>query len=152
MYSQGCFDKEATKKNLLRKILSQFDNLKTLTYKHNKVLIFLSTFQVEDLLVSNYDIHQELTSLKSEIETDVIKAARLLNKKIKNYPFQMSWPPKAEELHPSKTKIIHSTSSGYILYCASFWKISTERMLLAKLKEYWDWKILFQRHGFCRIY
>ena len=136
MYSQGCFDKETTKKNLLRKILSQFDNLKTLTHKHNKVLLFLSTFQVDDLLISNYDIHQELTSLKSEIETDVIKAARLLNKKIKNYPFQMSWPPKAEELHPSKTKIIHSTSSGYILYCASFWKISTERMLPAKLKEY----------------
>ena len=54
-------------------------------------------------------MHQELTSLKSlstnEIETDVIKAARLLNKEINNYPSQMSWPPKAEELHASKTQL-----------------------------------------------
>ena len=81
---------EATKKNLLRKILSQFDNLKSLTYKHNEVLNFLTTLQVEDLVVSNYEMHQELTSLKSlstnEIETDAIKAARHLNKEIKNYP------------------------------------------------------------------
>ena len=81
---------EATKKNLLRKILSQFDNLKSLTYKHNEVLNFLTTLQVEDLVVSNYEMHQELTSLKSlstnEIKTDAIKAARHLNKEIKNYP------------------------------------------------------------------
>ena len=100
---------EATKKNLLRKILSQFDNLKSLTYNPNKVLIFPTTLQVEDLVVSNCEMHQELTSLKSlsanEIETDVIKAARLLNKEIKNCPSQMSWPPKPEELHPSKTQL-----------------------------------------------
>ena len=65
---------EATKKNLLRNILSQCDNFKSLTYNHNRVLIFPTTLQVEDLVVSNYEMHQELTSLKSlstnEIETD----------------------------------------------------------------------------------
>ena len=65
---------EATKTNLLRKILSQCDNFKSLTYNHNKVLIIPTTLQVEDLVVSNYEMHQELTSLKSlstnEIETD----------------------------------------------------------------------------------
>ena len=65
---------EATKKNLLRKILSQYDNFKSLIYNHNRVLIFPTTLQVEDLVVLNYEMHQELTSLKSlstnEIETD----------------------------------------------------------------------------------
>ena len=100
---------DATKKNLLRKIMSTFDNLKSLTYEHKKVSIFPTTFQVENLVVSNYEMHKELRSLKSlstnEIPIDMIKVARLLNKEIKNYPSQMSWPPKAEGLHPSKTQL-----------------------------------------------
>ena len=129
---------EATKNNLLRNILSQFDNLRSLTYNNNKVLIFPTTLQEEDFVVSNYEMHQELTSLKSlstnEIETDVIKAARLLNKEIKNYPSQMSWPLKQNNCIQAKRNC--TSHLFWIHFVLCFFLGNAHRTTVAKLKEY----------------
>ena len=71
---------------------------------HN-ILVYPSTIKIEDLVSENHDLQSELNTfnnLKSDNETAVINAAKMLHNEIKTHPPAMSWPPKEHELDPSK--------------------------------------------------
>ena len=92
-------------KNLIRKISNRFEELQFVQKSPNNVLVYRSTIKIEDLVSENYDLQSELNTfnnLKSDNETAVINAAKMLHNEIKTHPPAMSWPPKEHELDPSK--------------------------------------------------
>ena len=83
-------------KNLMRKISDRFQELQFVQKSAYNVLVYSSTIKIEDLVSENHDLQSELNdfnNLKSDNETAVINAAKMLHNEIKTHPPAMSWPP-----------------------------------------------------------
>ena len=98
---------ESHYKILVRKISATFKDLNFVHYQHNKLLVYLPSSKMEDIVIQNYEMNCELQSMQwsaNENENNVIKVAKLLHSKIKNQTPQMSWLPQESELDPAKTE------------------------------------------------
>ena len=92
-------------KSLIQKISNRFEELQFVQTSPNNVLVYPSTIKIEDLVSENHDLQSELNAfnnLKSDNETAVINAVKMLHNEIKTHPPAMSWPLKEHELDPSK--------------------------------------------------
>ena len=91
-------------KNVMRKMSNMFEELQFVSYKHNKVLVYPITLEMQNAIIENFELNSELklTSSKSDNEDNVIQVAKLLNGAIKNKQPQMSWPPTEEDLKQTR--------------------------------------------------
>ena len=93
-------------KNLTRKISNRFEELQFVQKSPDSVLVYPSTIKTEDLVSENYDLQSELNTfnnLKSDNESVVINAAKMLHNEIKTHPPAMSWT-----LRPKQTLEVYT--------------------------------------------
>ena len=72
---------------------NRFEELQFVQKSPNNVLVHPSTIKIEDLVSENHDLQSELNAfnnLKSDNETAVINAAKMLHSEIKTHPPAMS--------------------------------------------------------------
>jgi len=101
----GATVSESHKKNLMRKLSTKFPEINFITYQYNKVLMYPNSLAINKVVLNFFELKTELESLKGsrdDNEKNVIKTARLINNKIKDLEPQMSWPPKEDDVKPSR--------------------------------------------------
>ena len=97
---------ESDKKNLMRKVSNMFPEINFVTHQYNKMLMYPNTLAIGKTVLDFLELKTKLESLKgprSDDEKNVIQIARLINDEIKDLHPQMSWPPKEDDLKPSRT-------------------------------------------------
>ena len=96
---------ESHKKNLMRKLSTKFPEINFITYQYNKVLMYPNSLAINKVVLDFFELKTELESLKGsrdDNEKNVVKTALLINNEIKDLEPQMSWPPKEDDLKPSR--------------------------------------------------
>ena len=96
---------ESDKKNLMRKVSNMFPEINFVTYQYNKMLMYPNTLAIGKTVLDFLELKTKLESLKgprSDDEKNVIQIARLINDEIKDLNPKMSWPPKEDDLKPSR--------------------------------------------------
>lgn len=97
---------KSDKKNLMRKVSSMFPEINFITHQYNKMLMYPNTLAIGKTVLDFLELKTKLESLKgprNDDEKNVIQIARLINDEIKDLNRQMSWPPKEDDLKPSRT-------------------------------------------------
>ena len=97
---------KSDKKNLMRKVSSMFPEINFVTHQYNKMLMYPNTLAIGKTVLDFLELKTKLESLKgprNDDEKNVIQIARLINDEIKDLNRQMSWPPKEDDLKPSRT-------------------------------------------------
>ena len=97
---------KSDKKNLMRKVSSMFPEINFVTHQYNKMLMYPNTLAIGKTVLDFLELKTKLESLKgprNDDEKKVIQIARLINDEIKDLNRQMSWPPKEDDLKPSRT-------------------------------------------------
>lgn len=87
--------------NLLRKVSSNFKELKFVHKSQNCVLVYPCTLETDDLVANYHKIVTDLNSINqisSSVEKTVIQVAKPLRQTILSQPPQMSWSPEEKEL------------------------------------------------------
>ena len=85
------------RKNLKRNIENRTSNFKSAkTY-----LVYPVTLKLEDLAIKWYGANQRINQIEGMTSTQKIitQSANIVKHKIKNLKYQMSWPPKTDELN-----------------------------------------------------
>ena len=96
---------ESDKKNLMRKVSNMFPEINFVTHQYNKMLMYPNTLAIGKTVLDFLELKTKLESLKgprSDDEKNVIQIARLINDEIKDLNPKMSWPPKEDDLKPSR--------------------------------------------------
>jgi len=102
----GATVSESHKKNLMRKLSNMFPEINFITYQYNKVLMYPNTMAIDKVVLDFFELKTKLESLKgtrSDDEKNVIKTTGFIHNEIKDLNPQMSWPPKEDDLKPSRT-------------------------------------------------
>lgn len=97
---------KSDKKNLMRKVSNMFPEINFVTHQYNKMLMYPNTLAIGKTVLDFLELKTKLESLKgprNDDEKNVIQIARLINDEIKDLNPQMSWPPKEDDLKPSRT-------------------------------------------------
>ena len=83
-----------------------FPEINFVSYQYNKMLMYANTLAIDKTVLDFFEQKTELESLKgprNDDEKNVIQIARLINDEIKDLNPQMFWPPKVDDLKPSRT-------------------------------------------------
>ena len=83
-----------------------FPEINFVTHQYNKMIKFPNTLAIGKTVLDFLELKTKLESLKgprSDDEKNVIQIARLINDEKKDLNRQMSWPPKEDDLKPSRT-------------------------------------------------
>ena len=97
---------KSNKKNLMRKVSTMFPEINFVTHQYNKMIMYPNTLAIGKTVLDFLELKTKLESLKgprSDDEKNVIQIARLINDEIKDLNPQMFWPPKEDDLKPSRT-------------------------------------------------
>ena len=82
-----------------------FPEINFVTHQYNKMLMYPNTSAIGKTVLDFLELKTKLESLKgprSDDEKNVIQIARLINDEIKDLNPKMSWPPKEDDLKPSR--------------------------------------------------
>ena len=96
---------KSNKKNLMRKVSTMFPEINFVTHQYNKMIMYPNTLAIGKTVLDFLELKTKLESLKgptNDDEKNVIQIARLINE-IKDLNPQMFWPPKEDDLKPSRT-------------------------------------------------
>ena len=96
---------KSNKKNLMRKVSTMFPEINFVTHQYNKMIMYPNTLAIGKTVLDFLELNTKLESLKgptNDDEKNVIQIARLINE-IKDLNPQMFWPPKEDDLKPSRT-------------------------------------------------
>ena len=97
---------KSDKKNLMPKVSNMFPEINFITHQYNKMIMYPNTLAIGKTVLDFLELKTKLESLKgprSDDEKNVIQIARLINDEIKDLNPQMFWPPKEDDLKPSRT-------------------------------------------------
>ena len=100
--SQNMLSIKSERKNLKRNIEDKTSNFK-LVKSIKTCLVYPVTLKFEDLFFKWYDANQRINQIEDIICTQktITQAANIVKDEIKNLKYQMSWPPKTDELNMS---------------------------------------------------
>ena len=96
---------KSDKKNHMPKVSNMFPEINFVTHQYNKMIMYPNTLAIGKTVLDFLELNTKLESLKgptNDDEKNVIQIARLINE-IKDLNPQMFWPPKEDDLKPSRT-------------------------------------------------
>ena len=99
---QNMLSIKSERKNLKRSIENRTSNFKFVKYAKT-FLVYPVTLKLEDLVLKLYDANQRINHIEGMTSTQKIitQAANIIKDEIKNLKYQMSWPPRTDELNMS---------------------------------------------------